>query len=93
MATHTSRTPGSSLTPSEARPEPTIIPPTPQLPTGEDIEPGLKDIYQLLQHLNIKVTKLQEDLTNVENLVVDQDATISAVRKSVEDLVGLAHGT
>ncbi|EUC54758.1 retrotransposon gag protein, partial [Rhizoctonia solani AG-3 Rhs1AP] len=93
MATRTSRTPGSSRAPSEARPEPTIIPPTPQLPAGEDIEPGLKDIYQLLQHLNIKVTKLQEDLTNVENLVVDQDATISANRKSIEDLVALTNST
>ncbi|KEP45207.1 hypothetical protein V565_302780, partial [Rhizoctonia solani 123E] len=83
MASRTPRTAGSSRTPSEARSEPTIIPPTPQLPEGE-IEPGLKDIYQLLQHLNVKVTKLQETLVSLENVVLDQDGAITTIKNTVE---------
>ncbi|EUC58768.1 hypothetical protein RSOL_276320, partial [Rhizoctonia solani AG-3 Rhs1AP] len=67
--------------------------PHPPLGLAGELEPTIKDIYQLLQHLNIKVTKLQEDFANLENVVIDQDSTLSAVKKQTKDRIALANGT
>ena len=77
---------------SEARPEQTIIPPTPHLTAGQ-IEPTTKDVYELLRHLHDKFRRMEERFESVENLNINLENTVDDLKKEIKGLQTLSNGT
>ena len=77
---------------SEARPEQTQLPPTPQLTEGR-IDPQLGDIYTLLQHINEKIKQIEEQITSLEGLAIDAETTIGQLKQDIQQVQAVSNGT